>query len=184
MTAKQNNEESVSLEKRLARDSTTSETRSVNAGCQNGESTTCTGGDRQGWREYFLRARKENSKRREIEMKTNDELERLMVRSVSTLWTIVILIGLVMFASAAASAKTITVTGTGDEIDANDNQVTLREAICAANKNSSCGDAPGGTPGLDTGYCHLRDEWKRHGHHGQRLSTGNRYVILRARRNQ
>jgi len=44
---------------------------------------------------------------------------------------------------------TITVTGTGDTI-ANDGLVTLREAITAANTNAASGDAPGGSPGLDT----------------------------------
>ncbi|WP_165227000.1 DUF11 domain-containing protein [Aquisphaera insulae] len=44
----------------------------------------------------------------------------------------------------------ITVTGTGDAIDANDGQVTLREAITAANTNRPSGDAAAGSPGLDT----------------------------------
>jgi hypothetical protein len=43
---------------------------------------------------------------------------------------------------------TIVVTGTGDTI-ALDGQVTLREAITAANTNRAVGDAPAGTPGLD-----------------------------------
>ena len=43
----------------------------------------------------------------------------------------------------------ITVTGTGDTI-ATDGVVTLREAITAANTNAPAGDAPAGTPGLDT----------------------------------
>src|SRR4029077_16458109 len=45
-------------------------------------------------------------------------------------------------------AKTITVTGLGDTIGV-DGVVTLREAICAANTNAVCGDAPKGDPGAD-----------------------------------
>ena len=45
----------------------------------------------------------------------------------------------------------ITVTGTGDAINANDGQVTLREAITAANRNANVGDAIGvGAYGADT----------------------------------
>ncbi|HTK75955.1 MAG TPA: Calx-beta domain-containing protein [Gemmataceae bacterium] len=43
----------------------------------------------------------------------------------------------------------ITVTGTGDTIAA-DGVVTLREAITAANTNAPAGDAPAGSPGLDS----------------------------------
>jgi hypothetical protein len=43
---------------------------------------------------------------------------------------------------------TFIVTGTGDTISV-DGQVTLREAITAANTNRAVGDAPAGAPGLD-----------------------------------
>src|SRR5262249_48728350 len=45
-------------------------------------------------------------------------------------------------------AAIITVTSTGDSIVV-DGFVTLREALCAANINATCGDAPAGDPGLD-----------------------------------
>jgi len=148
MTTEQNHDAPVNLEKEV-RMAEANANASTNGICKTNESTTCTGGDSHGGHDYFSRATTKNSIRRETEMKANEQYEKLLVRSVNTLWTIVILVGLMLFAAAAASAKTITVTGNGDSIDANDNQVTLREAICAANLNGSCGDAPGGSPGLD-----------------------------------
>src|SRR5258705_11012159 len=59
-----------------------------------------------------------------------------------------LMFGFLFLLSAPAFANTITVTGTGDSIAA-DGFVTLREAICAANNNAICGDAPAGGLGVD-----------------------------------
>ena len=113
------------------------------------KATTCTGGDRKSWREYFPTAGNKTSKKRETEMQTEDKYETLCGRFNTTIATIVMLVSLLFLVATATSAKTITVTGIGDAI-AVDGVVTLREAITAANKNQPSGDAPAGDSGLDT----------------------------------
>ena len=81
-------------------------------------------------------------------MQSKDKYETLTGRFNPTIATLLMLIGLLFLTVTATSAKTITVTGLGDTI-AVDGVVTLREAICAANTNAVCGDAPKGDPGAD-----------------------------------
>lgn len=69
----------------------------------------------------------------------------VMVRILKT--TLVVMFGLVL--SSTSLAITITVTNPGDTIALADG-VTLREAITAANTNAISGDAPAGSPGVDT----------------------------------
>src|SRR5262245_21486701 len=69
---------------------------------------------------------------------------RHRMQTVITCVTLTIALAL----AAPGFAAIITVTSTGDSL-AVDGFVTLREALCAANTNAPCGDAPAGDSGLD-----------------------------------
>ncbi len=76
----------------------------------------------------------------------------LRIRAFRSLWRLTC-VALIFVGSGAARAATITVNSTAD-VAANDGQCTLREAIIAANTNTSSGAAAGecaaGAAGLDT----------------------------------
>ena len=75
---------------------------------------------------------------------TNNHTRRVVQNVIATLAVFFVL----AVSGSSAQASTVKVTGTGDTI-AVDGLVTLREAICAANTNAVCGDAPAGSPGFD-----------------------------------
>ena len=70
---------------------------------------------------------------------TNNHTRRVVQNVIATLAVFFVL----ALSGSSAQASTVKVTGTGDTI-AVDGLVTLREAICAANTNAVCGDAPAG----------------------------------------
>src|SRR5256885_191695 len=75
---------------------------------QSPDVTTCSGGDRDGWRAYFPAAVRKTLKRREMQMKA--QYQRRYGRFAGVPVSIVMIIGAILITAAATSAKTITVT--------------------------------------------------------------------------
>ena len=106
----------------------------VSATPMSNEVATNTGGERNGWREYFPAAASKTLKRRKAEMKSDNNNEPRTGRLATTLITLVC--ALFLFA-ATAQANTYVVTSDADT----DGQTcgatcTLRQAINAANSHA------------------------------------------------